>query len=109
MLSVCFTPEVDGQLPELPEGMTFHVGDTLLVHREQDYQAIVSQGKVFNRNIERLGTSDEGVILLRKTIMDGIKAVQNGEDPLGVRRKGDPKEIIDLSKVAYDGLNEAAG
>ena len=107
MLSVCFTPEVDGQLPELPEGMTFHVGDALLVHREQDYQAIVSQGSIFNRNIERLGTSDEGVILLRKTILDGIKAVQNGEDPLGVRRKGDPKEIIDLSKVAYDGLNEA--
>lgn len=108
VLSVCFTPEIDGQLPKLPEGMTFHVGDTLLVHREQDYQAIVSQGNVFDRSTERLGKSDEGVILLRKTVLEGIEAVQKGEDPLGVRRSSGRNEIIDLSSVAFDGLNEAA-
>lgn len=107
VLSLCFTPKVDGRLPKLPEGMTFYVGDTLRVHREQDNQAIVSQGNGFKRSTERLGTSDEGVILLRKTALDGIKAAQDGRGPLGVRRSVSPDEIIDLSSVAYDGLNEA--
>ena len=106
VLSVCFTPEVDGKLPDLPEGLTYHVGDNLLVHREQDYRAIVSQGATFNRANERLATSDEGVILLRKMAFDGIRAVQEGRDPLGVRRQGDPEAIIDLSDVVHDALNE---
>ena len=106
VLSVCFTPEVDGNLPDLPDGMTYHVGDNLLVHREQDFRAMVSQGPTFDRSTERLATSDEGVILLRKMAFDGIKAVQEGRDPLGVRRDGDPDAIIDLSNVVHDALNE---
>jgi hypothetical protein len=37
---------------------------------------------------------------------DGIKAVEEGRDPLGVRRDGDPKAIIDLTGVVHDALNE---
>jgi nitrite reductase/ring-hydroxylating ferredoxin subunit len=103
--SVCFTPEVDGRLPDLPDGMDFHVSDQLLVHREQDFQAIVSQGPVFDRATERLATSDEGVILLRRLVMDGIAAVERGEDPLGARRHADPGEVIDLQGAVMDGLN----
>ena len=86
--------------------MTYHVGDNLLVHREQDFRAMVSQGPIFDRSTERLATSDEGVILLRKMAFDGIKAVSQGRDPVGVRRDGDPDAIIDLSSVVHDGLNE---
>ena len=106
VLSVCFTPKVDGKLPDLPDGMTYHVGDNLLIHREQDYSAMVSQGPTFDRSTEHLATSDEGVILLRKMAFDGIKAVQEGRDPLGVRRDGNPDAIIDLSTVVHDGLND---
>lgn len=103
--SVCFTPAVNGRLPELPEGLNFFVGKQLTVHREQDFVAMVSQGAVFDRSTEKLATSDEGVILLRKMVMEGIDAVERGEDPLGVRRSGDPEEIIDLGDHVSDGLN----
>jgi 5,5'-dehydrodivanillate O-demethylase len=104
--SVCFTPEVDGRLPDLPDGMDFHLTDQLKVHREQDFQAIVSQGPIFDRAGERLATSDEGVILLRRMVMDGIAAVERGEDPPGVRRGTDRAEVIDLQNDVTDGLNQ---
>jgi len=103
--SVCFTPKVDGKLPDLPDGLNFFVGKQLTVHREQDFQAIVSQGRLFDRSTERLGTSDEGVILFRRMVMEGIAAVERGEDPLGVRRNGDPDAVIDLQGDVMDELN----
>ena len=105
VFGVCFTPKVDGKLPDLPDGMAFHLSDQLPVHREQDYQAIVSQGPVFDRSTERLATSDEGVILLRKLMMDGIEAVADGRDPQGVRRTGDGNDIIDLEGIVMDDLD----
>ena len=104
--SVCFTEEVDGELPKLPADLNFHVSDQLNVHREQDFQAIVSQGALCDRTTEGLATSDEGVILFRKMVMEGIKAVECGDDPLGVRRDGDPDAIIDLGGDVMDGLNQ---
>jgi hypothetical protein len=91
----------------LPDGVTHHICDTLHVHREQDYLAMVSQGPSFDRSTERLGASDEGVILLRKLAMEGIRDVQAGRDPRGVLRNGDPDAIIDLNPFVHDGLNEA--
>lgn len=103
--SVCFTPKVDGKLPDLPDGLTYYVSDQLTVHREQDFQAIVSQGPRFDRSGERLAASDEGVIMLRTMIMEGIEAVGRGEDPPGVRRGGGSDEIVDLQEHVMDGLN----
>lgn len=108
IFSVCFTPAVDGRMPELPDGLTFDVTDQLQVHREQDFEAIVSQGRIFNRPGERLGTSDGGVILLRKLVMEGIEAVQQGKDPKGVIRDDDGSPYIDLEEIVFDPLNRAA-
>ena len=108
VFSVCFTPKVDGELPELPDGMSYHITDQLRVHREQDYRAIVSQGRVTSRTTERLASSDAGVILLRKLAMEGIRAVQAGRDPRGVRRSGPADEIIDLEQIVEDDLNRLA-
>ena len=107
VLSVCFTPEVDGKLPDLPEGSSFSVGDSLLVHREQDYRAMVSQGPRFDRSTEKLGQSDEGVILLRKVILDAIRDVKKGIDPKGVIRRSDNKEIIDLEGIVADHIDQS--
>lgn len=104
VFSVCFTPEVDGRRPELPDGMSFDVTESLRIHREQDYQAIVSQGPIFDRSTERLATSDEGVILLRRMVMDGIRAVRDGRDPQGVRRGPGTDAIIDLERIVSDDL-----
>lgn len=74
------------------------------LQRIADDLAIVSQGPVFDRTTERLATSDEGVILLRKLVMDGIEAVAAGRDPQGVRRD-DGDGIIDLEGIVMDDLD----
>jgi nitrite reductase/ring-hydroxylating ferredoxin subunit len=109
--SVCFTPEVDGILPELPDGMSFDVTDALQIHRQQDLEAITSQGPIFDRTTERLAASDAGVILLRRLLMDGIRDVAEGRDPKGVLRAEDgidPQAIIDLESIVSDDLNKMA-
>jgi hypothetical protein len=102
MLSVVFTPFKDGQAPDLPPGFTFDITEALHVHRLQDYQAIISQGEVANRAAETLGTSDGGIILLRKIIMDGIKAVQEGRDPKGVWHDPAMDRILEFGAAVTD-------
>ena len=105
VFGVCFTPEIDGKMPDLHDGMAFHLYDELMVHREQDYQAIVTQGKVFDRSTEQLSTSDEGVILLRKLVMEGIEAAADGRDLQGIRWTNDGDDVIDLEGIVMDDLD----
>jgi len=104
VLSVVFTPHVDGRAPDLPAGFTFDITDQLHTHRLQDYQAIVSQGDVFDRTSEELGVSDRGVIMLRKMIMEGIKAVKRGKNPKGVWRRPEMDKVLDFSQIVGDTL-----
>ena len=66
---------------------------------KQDYAAIVSQGEVADRNLERLGATDRGVTLLRKMYLDAIKDVQEGRDPKGVIRDPDRNELFKLARA----------
>jgi 5,5'-dehydrodivanillate O-demethylase oxygenase subunit len=100
--SVVFTPYINGKAPELPQGLTFDITDELAVHRLQDYQAIISQGQIYDRTMERIGSSDGGIILLRKIIREAIEAVQRGEDPKGVSRTADANKILDFSDASTD-------
>jgi len=59
----------------------------------QDQMAWETQGPVANRPGEHLGESDRGIILFRKLLRDQIRAVQNGEDPIGVNRE-DRKSVV---------------
>jgi 5,5'-dehydrodivanillate O-demethylase len=108
ILSVTFTPYVDGRKPELLEGLTFDITDQLHIHRLQDYQAIVSQGEIYDRTAEDLGVSDRGVIMLRRIIMEGIQAVQRGEDPKGVLRNPEADKILDFTHIVGDTLMSKA-
>lgn len=45
---------------------------------------------------EQLGTSDRGVILLRKLLMEAIETVQQGGVPLGIIPKEKEHEMITL-------------
>ncbi len=109
VLSVTFTPWVNGTVPELPSGYNFDITESLTVHRLQDYQAICSQGLLTNRSREHLGASDAGVILLRKMIKEGIDAVQRGQDPKMVWRRPEDDRLVDLSGIVIDGLLDPAG
>lgn len=65
----------------------------------QDSMAWETQGAVTDRTQERLGTGDEGIILLRKLLKEQIERVQKGLDPLGVIRNPQQNRIIELNVI----------
>jgi 5,5'-dehydrodivanillate O-demethylase len=76
---------------------------------EQDRIAQESQGRIADRSREYLGTSDEGIVVLRKMLRDSIKAVAEGRDPFGVLRDAAEDVLIrfDAGKNFSDGVNKA--
>ncbi len=54
--------------------------------RPGDYEAQTSQRPIAVHALEHLGATDRGVIMLRRLVREGIRAVQRGEDPPGLVR-----------------------
>jgi 5,5'-dehydrodivanillate O-demethylase len=63
----------------------------------QDMMAWITQGPIANRTDERLGVTDQGVILLRKLLDEQIERVERGEDPLGIVR--DPNKNTPMIEI----------
>jgi 5,5'-dehydrodivanillate O-demethylase len=63
--------------------------------RSEDIMSQSTQGTVGERK-EQLATSDKGVILLRKIILNAIQTVQQGGLPKGVPSGEHPDEVIDI-------------
>src|SRR5213594_2284092 len=51
-----------------------------------DFDAQSSQRTIAVHALEHLGSADRGVIMLRRIVRDGIRAVARGADPFGSRR-----------------------
>jgi 5,5'-dehydrodivanillate O-demethylase oxygenase subunit len=64
----------------------------------QDIMAWMTQGPNSDRTTERLGTSDQGVILLRMLLNEQMEKVERGEDPLGVLRDPAENQIIEVPR-----------
>jgi 5,5'-dehydrodivanillate O-demethylase len=75
---------------------------------DQDRIAQESQGLIHDRSREILGTSDRGVVLLRRIVDESITAVAEGRDPYGVIREHVPEEYIrfDAGKNFSDGTTK---
>ena len=54
-----------------------------------DYEAQIGQGPITIHAREHLATSDKGVAMMRRGIREAIEAVQEGRDPVNVRRDGE--------------------
>jgi 5,5'-dehydrodivanillate O-demethylase len=52
----------------------------------QDIMAWTSQGRIFDRTTEALGTTDRGVILFRKLLERELSRLEAGHDPMNVFR-----------------------
>lgn len=63
--------------------------------RSEDIMCQSTQGLIGARK-EQLGTSDKGVILIRKIILDAIKTALNGKVPKGVVRREDAEELVQI-------------
>ncbi|MBM4262071.1 MAG: aromatic ring-hydroxylating dioxygenase subunit alpha [Deltaproteobacteria bacterium] len=63
--------------------------------RTEDIACQTTQPKL-DRRTEQLGTSDKGVILLRKLILAGIEAVRQGKTPKGVVTAARADEMVTI-------------
>lgn len=52
-----------------------------------DIMAWVTQGEIADRTREALGSSDQGIALYRRLLLEQVERVRAGEEPLGVVRK----------------------
>jgi 5,5'-dehydrodivanillate O-demethylase len=65
----------------------------------QDFVAWLGQGAIADRTKEHLGTSDRGVIMVRKRFVDDIEAVAGGAEPKAIIRDPVRNARIDLPIV----------
>ena len=64
--------------------------------------AWVGQGAISDRTTEHLATSDKGILLYRKLLLENIEKVERGEDPIAVIRDAEinePMIAIDRSST----------
>jgi nitrite reductase/ring-hydroxylating ferredoxin subunit len=67
-----------------------------------DQFACESQGPIASRTRENLGSTDKGIVLYRRLLLDSIKKIQNGEKPMMVL---DPQGANSLTgPPAIDGI-----
>lgn len=57
-----------------------------------DWEAQLGQGSMTLHSEERLGTSDKGIIMLRKLLKKQMRTVQEGGDPIGLVFK--PEDVV---------------
>jgi 5,5'-dehydrodivanillate O-demethylase len=60
----------------------------------QDVMAWETQGPIAKRDLEKLGTTDTGVILFRTMLKRELAKVERGEDPMGVIRDPAKNDVI---------------
>jgi nitrite reductase/ring-hydroxylating ferredoxin subunit len=59
-----------------------------------DYEAQLGQGPITFHSEERLATTDRGIVMLRRLLARQIKAVEEGNDPIGAGPNG--AELIEV-------------
>lgn len=62
----------------------------------QDMMAWISQGRITDRTVENLGSTDQGIAAFRRMLRREIKKVETGEDPMNVFRDPAKSKRIDL-------------
>jgi 5,5'-dehydrodivanillate O-demethylase len=72
----------------------------------QDFVAWLGQGTIMNRTQEHLGTSDRGVLMLRKRFLSDLEAIAKGEDPKAVIRDPEVNQCIALPVAEREFLTE---
>jgi 5,5'-dehydrodivanillate O-demethylase len=69
---------------------------TLQYTDSQDIMNWITQGAIADRTLERLGTTDIGIIEYRKMLYRELQKVESGQDPIGTIRDPARNTTIDL-------------
>jgi 5,5'-dehydrodivanillate O-demethylase len=102
-----FTPSPDGswtdpyeEEPEVvyvdslkDENGDFHMN----TYPSHDSMAWVTQGPIFNRDVEHLGATDRGIAMWRELLEEQIATVEAGGDPMNVMRDPNQNRLIEFS------------
>ncbi len=72
-----------------------------------DQWAVESQGPIHDRTRENLGVSDKAIAAYRRMLLNGIKAVEKGEEPPLTLRNGDAAGLT--GPVGIDTIGPAEG
>lgn len=70
----------------------------------QDFVAWVGQGTIADRSQEHLASSDGGVVMLRRRLIDDLKAIDEGRDPRGLIRDAARNRQVTLPIAAREAL-----
>ena len=62
----------------------------------QDYMAWTQQGPIAQRQLEKLGEGDKGIILFRRLLKRQLQAMQEGNDPMNVFRDPEKNQFLEL-------------
>jgi len=91
------TPDLLERVPVYEAPLQDERGEWQLEYiNAQDAMAWVTQGPIADRTVEKLGTNDRGVTLLRKMLLRELEKVENGQDPMCVYRGAAGDRTIDL-------------
>ena len=72
----------------------------------QDNMAVSTQGPVTPRDLEHLGSSDLGIIMFRDLLLEQAAVVEDGGEPINVRRDPATNKRIDLPDASRVGASE---
>src|SRR5580692_3505336 len=102
-------PYVQSRIPSWHGAVCDEQGRWISSHvMNQDFVAWIGQGTVADRTKEHLGTSDRGILMLRKRFLNDLEAVARGEDPKAVIRDAGVNGCVPLPvaerKILTEGL-----
>ena len=72
----------------------------------QDTMAWETQGPIALRHLEKLGSTDRGVIMYRQMLQRELAKLEAGEDPMYIIRDPAKNGVIDLPKEMHKDMNE---
>jgi hypothetical protein len=82
-------PQDEDKIPYFapPWMLTDENGNRRMDHNNgQDNLIFVSQGEIFDRTSENLGTTDQGIVMYRRFLDEQLSIVAQGGDPINVFR-----------------------
>jgi 5,5'-dehydrodivanillate O-demethylase len=97
-----FTPSKDGRVVEQTEDPRVIRWDLkspegkydLTSFHAQDFMAWETQGNIFDRSQENIGSSDAGITMYRKLLREQIEIVEQGGEPMALVRDPEKNRII---------------
>ena len=101
-------PYYDVPMPSvLPNGRP--TWDLLDNNGGQDIMMWITQGGIADRTQERLGMSDKGVIQYRQMLLDNLKRIERGEEPMNVFRDPDKNKYHELPSEYWYMMSQQGG